>query len=689
MEAVYLVLIREAETHTLHLQADISAVVELTKLGHEFRCSPVYALWPQEVSLPDAQSFYVAFFYYGQAFTQIGELVTSLAPELQPYIWFSHGLASIVVMCNDRKTIEAIRSIRSESLRAIEIWHIDDNIVEPIEIWTKPVQSSESVKFQFTKHPNLEFDTEVVVDSLQLSINRAAARASYLAPELLPFLYDLVSQISEILAGIYELSHPKKPGLPDADDPVARLRRLNTLTDYLIQLNSAFSYVSNQAFTGGPPILETECSYPPYTLLGIGTAFLSLIGFVGFVERVLQDFPVADTIRQRYSSLPGAEVSRGLDSFKREIWTHHSLDIDTHLTGVTAEPMLPHLVYFSGRLGFKETHFAISAPVQSVHACDGVRWSLMTLSHELMHAHVRDLLSAILRSPNPEMISENAFEQYHAKLCEYHKGGGPEVSLIDTLRLGILNYCVFRYGCDRLADQLQRGEKSTSRKEDFKVPDADRLLDWLRSYYRSINEIMAHVLDYHYFFNAKPSVYLQALWLSWSTVPAVLENLEHYILRTVVTVSTKTNGTIDQRFEAALGITAEYIVKLSEAHPDNILLQCARSYVQDGSRVRRLRILFLPHSYLAELTATLLVSNHIHTALITLSHDAEPSGEGYKYSIDTAEFQGKPVEAPVAFVAARLLRALQEAKEELSLEYTSAWLFLALASAVREDWYSA
>ncbi len=95
----------------------------------------------------------------------------------------------------------------------------------------------------------------------------------------------------------------------------------------------------------------------------------------------------------------------------------------------------------------------------------------------------------------------------------------------------------------------------------------------------------------------------------------------------------------------------------------------------------RLMCLFLPAEYLAELAMKLLVSSHIHSALVAIDDRASPSKDGYKYPLETLEISGFGIRSPVAFIVDRLRRALTGEISPLPNDYRSAWVFLVCASA--------
>src|SRR5205814_8070651 len=56
---------------------------------------------------------------------------------------------------------------------------------------------------------------------------------------------------------------------------------------------------------------------------------------------------------------------------------------------------VPLIAHFSLRHGFMESKFSVTAASESLTAETQPQWTLVTLSHEVMHSHVRSILNAL------------------------------------------------------------------------------------------------------------------------------------------------------------------------------------------------------------------------------------------------------------------------------------------------------
>jgi hypothetical protein len=248
-----------------------------------------------------------------------------------------------------------------------------------------------------------------------------------------------------------------------------------------------------------------------------------------------------------------------------------------------------------------------------------------------------------------------------------------DLPLRAALRTAILNFCTVQPWLRRIADQ-------DATDDDIALLPSAHLKAVLADELPYINHIFVHVFDFHYFYDAKETLYLRLLWESWATVPAVLENLEEYLVRSLVTVSTNQDGLPTARFELAVSLLRTVLEALS-SDADGLVAKEALHYLNVNQR--RLLIAFFPASYLAELAARLLVASGIHASLLEDDNADADENYGCRYVLESGEFVDTPITSPVAFVLDRLRRHLTDpALSRDNEEYLSAWALLVCASAV-------
>lgn len=189
-----------------------------------------------------------------------------------------------------------------------------------------------------------------------------------------PFVSDLELVHDHVERTVASLSHAPH-GEPSAYQVLGQI----------ITINAALARFSSQTFAGTSPIRQTECHFWSNSLLGIGVATLGLWKLNRFLEaklgtkrlaaRILSFQSVTENI-PKLSKLPITD----------DIWTTDHLKSAPGADQTTDPPaLIPLLTYFSGREGFNSTETTISAPLASVSACNSLRWSLLTLTHEISH----------------------------------------------------------------------------------------------------------------------------------------------------------------------------------------------------------------------------------------------------------------------------------------------------------------
>lgn len=533
----------------------------------------------------------------------------------------------------------------------------------------------------------------------QHCINNAILYAEQYIPSLLLMYQKLIESVNEIIHDLIYLKNPNgviPESLPQnskailIDNPVERQKRIHQRTGQLVQINSALSYLLSQAFSGVVPILSNECPLKSYSLLGIGTAFIALHVFSRFVESIFEKNPIDEIIKNSYVRMPGFEAFNSLQNFDPDLWKQRTeLTLDSLLQdGLIVEPN-PKMVFYSGRLGFKESEFSVTSAIQVLSASDSVRWSMITLSHELMHAHVRAVLSVIF-SDIKERTPDIAFAEYYHQFVDFLSNPHKQAwNRIECLRFVIFNYCRNKHNIDKFIRTNQGNPKGILKDDDHNLirtesilHNADYLWEDFAHDFREINEIVVHVLDYHYFYNANNSIYLSLLWDSWETVPVVLEQIDHYVLRCIVTISTNETGTNHERFSISLSILKEALETISNNNPGNIAVKEAVKHLDDDGNVKILKYKFIYGLYLAEMVIKFLKSSKIHSELFGNDENIDINDNEYRYNLSSGEFPGFNVKCPVAFILDRLQKAQKKEDNILTEDHSSTWLFLACASAI-------
>lgn len=671
----HLVLTEDGATRCLRFYP-LESRTHLEQLtGTKYRTSPIFSLRPAlfEFSVLEAQPN-VAFLVCDSAFTECSVLSNSLPDEVVTRLFFTLGTASVVFCYSEASELQQILGLIKP--RSWEAWSIRNGEITIAETHLPDPTSFRREDFSLSSSPAIDFDVQHLLDELQHNLNHLVDGASRYYPTKLPILTNLASHVRAFVDELVALT-PNAITSATSLQRITRQQRYNALVDYLIQINSSLAYVCTQALSGIVPILDNRCPFESYSLLGIGTALQALDAFGAVVANAFDSVPISDTIRKEFRKAAPFGPGHAIRDLEEQLLPPPR-DVDALAEGVIPSTRRPHLFYFSGRLGFQEAQFSVTAAMQTLSAADTVRWSLMTLSHELMHAHVRELLGSLFYSSTdtPDSSSYTALFERYAKFCR--ERSAPE-SLADAVAFAIFNYCRWRIGIEHGGPSVS-GDSSTS--EERVLLEADTLFRWLRHYYRDINEVIVHVLDFHYFFHGNTTLYLDYLWVSWSTVPSVLVNIEHYLMRTVAAVGTKYRGKASSRFDRAIADVRDTLRELSSRDQSNCLLSQAHAWVSEDANVDSLRIQYLTAGYLADVTHNCIMSSRMQTMIEGRDDYADRSEDEVVYTLEPGQFGHKPVTGIVSLLVDRLRRRLtsDSSSDQTMTQYSSAWLFLAIAS---------
>lgn len=360
------------------------------------RLSPIFPCAPEKMIIPDLKAnLYVGFFFYQKAFSILGYLLKQLSDEEQGKVWFSHGLASIIVLSEKKELINKVKDFYTIELRAYEIWTIKKHILEKTEPWLCDLTNFDKTIFEIIDYSKLPYDLFMILEQFKNSMKTAISKSAQYIPSQLIVYQRIINAVNEILEELIFLHNPKSKipqSLKKLDieslrkNLVEQQKMINQRTGHLVQINSVLSYVLSQGYSGIVPIFENSCHIRNFSLLGIGTAFCALSAFSRYVEKVFEKFPICSVVDKEYRKIQGVEVFKTITEFDSDAWAIKECSMDFYLNNKKSKKSLPKLVCYSGRQGFRETEFSVTSALQVLYSTDSVPWSMMTVSHELLHA---------------------------------------------------------------------------------------------------------------------------------------------------------------------------------------------------------------------------------------------------------------------------------------------------------------
>lgn len=546
-----------------------------------YRSSPIHPL-VQASPTPDLSSgvWYINFLVPQDAFTTLGRIAKRAYPGMEAHTWFGLGLASIIIFSHDSEEASPLVDDLSNELIAFEKWRVEEGKLANIQLVKIPTPIIDAEQFDLPKvSESSPSDLRGIVEEFSCSFQDLHRWAAVYAPAetyRLKILLDEVTTLVKDLLWLHTMAEDVPDGLTDYDltNQLVCSKLIQQRTDRIVQINAALSYVVSQGFFGAPPILSDSCLVRRHSLLGIGRAHRALLNLVREIEEAFGSLSVPASIYMKwtqYPALAGFESSTSLDSA-----TWASLNLPDVLLAGPADPHPFKLVYFSGRLGYRESEYAISAAIHALTSGDSPEWHLSTMTHEILHGHVRDLLYAIFDRVRADDIGniDEFWTQIFLRFQAHMNGSCSDNKLIDSVRSVLLSYCCMTPYMGSLTHLPTKPSQHTRglRLGQVVVPDsAPDLRRRLEEENRNISEIVVHTLDLYYFYSDNFEAYNRAIWASWRTVPVVLRDVRQYVLRMLLSRTALDHGEPIERFARARNQLRESLSRLnSDFGPDSV-----------------------------------------------------------------------------------------------------------------------
>jgi hypothetical protein len=656
--------------------------------------------------VPRLKSTYqIVFLVHRDPFVQIGKL----GEVERGFLWYSLGISSLIGIFPDKATaLQVCGKLDDQDVYCREVWTVANERLRTPKVHITPlavVQLQRKTPAALPKSPHLLR----IIREMHLNFASLIKRSRILMPSLVPTVERMVGAVENEIKVMLDhetvreqtvssmSQNPELSGV-EAQKYLNSHKQVNLSIDALIQLNSALAYILSQSFYGAPPLANNLALHSCYSLLGVGTAIKAIQRLIEFVSDGFSELPVALIIKYKYSDTTLETFFDDDGDDKLPIRT-----VDNFSNGLARTQQSPKLAYFSTRMGFSEHGYCVTAASQCLAASDSARRTLLTLTHELLHSHVKGLFATMLTtnlSPGEEPLL-SLVREYKRGAAEYHSNSACQNKwkILPFLRYRIFLFCdgmhsvVSRYPSCKVSD--------SSASTDKPGPDIDDHAEMGRftNSIAFLNELVVHVLDLHYFYDEAEHLYLSTLWKSWATVPGVADKIEWYILRSLTAVSVinmrglckedfdtlegplKPDGReLDARFLAAISSLAVVLEELSAQQHSAPILGVVLTTLQDPSTRRWLRAAFFPCHLFAQVVKQFLYSPRLRHHFdsfedpLTDRTDTDPV-----YRLETLEFPRSPVRNPIALMRDRLRREIDN-PDPLNEDARSAWLFLALAS---------
>ena len=327
---------------------------------------------------------------------------------------------------------------------ASERWEIKDKRVAGFGFVID--KNSDNIPINMVDYSSLPLTERALVDEFKITIKLLLLKLTTHMPFELGKIQRLIDEVNILLIELVYLNNPVGPPpetLNEFLEADLKGKKINQAIqhqnfDRIIQINSALSYVSTQAFSGAIPILERRSLIRRSSLLGIGSAILALNNIARNIENSFSKLSIDKTITEQFTNAGPLQGLEHLPKYDSTEWQSDS--INRYRPSDTPTQSYLKLPYFSGRLGFRETEYSIAAAIQSISGGASLEWSLMTISHEMLHGHVRTIVNSISfgdEKSNSEVLRTSFYEKFSEMYLHRSKND----KLIDSIRGIIFTYC--------------------------------------------------------------------------------------------------------------------------------------------------------------------------------------------------------------------------------------------------------
>jgi hypothetical protein len=662
--------------------------------GTTDRWSPIFLVGDStSLSSFDSRLTGTLWLLYDTKPVQLAAVLANRIPAgYQHAVCLTHGLASVLLLIHpDPPLVDLLAQFAERTqLRAIERWNIvDGRIIDQALLHDTSGSRVTSEQAGGASRSLGETPRGILrqIQDNRLVVEQVTDLCCRYRPSYRKGLRDLLTRSAVMVEQI------DAAGNDTADKYGASWQVLWHNAHSLVHLNSMLAYLVSQGLGGAPPVLQNHSLIPSYSLFGVATAYKAIWELTHFIEEGFLAFDIVSEMSNRYFN----RTKEPADCAKNALFKPE-LD-DMKAAAVGAHRKTPgHVNLFSGRLGFHSSSWAVAAPVDTLHEAASPAWNLLTLSHEMLHIHVDGLLSFVLsRNTTKEPdLSQDQLCLNMAQLARAVPAGQP-IRIIDRIRQKIARYVLYSAAC-RGDDTKPLSQLPNSKSQLFmaQVTNPAEFRDMLVFCMKRLSEYIVHILDFYYFYWGDVDRFIALVWTSWSSIPSVYEDIGHYIMRSLLAVSTRemdpdTASSLMQPldFQDSLDAFKKSIAKLPDSIDCRHIRDAVDSFLAEPDNREFLRLEFSRAKSLVWVTIMYFYSRPLRLYLEigrSVAGGVVSDGELCP-QFEFGGVQERLPASPIAFIAKYLSGDYEQPDgfDDLPTEAASIWLFSWLASCGQSE----
>lgn len=634
-------------------------------LQREGLVSVIYgAFEPDAPSIPADGA--LALFFVASPRKMLNRAMVELGSETKRAMFITHGLACVGIVGQSVTELTDLALALAPDVTGYEVWPLVDSHLEISDLIFQEPEQVEFVAPTVVSEDGLPYEAAAQVRQLNANLQMTASKAARYAPELLPTLHSVANLADDTVTST-------STALEGGVGEIERTQLKHDATALLVELNAGLTMLYSQLITGGVPLVRESYPVAEYSLLGIGSAVRALIAVYAHLNTAFQKSNYLARIDAAYTTAAPFPVwihRLDLDYTEWETSTLRLSDLPD--VAMAPENYRQHLLYFSSRYGFHETLTTMSASWQCVHASATRAWNLLTLSHEFVHAHVREIVDVTLARYS------------YAELAELATNDNPQ-NPWDSLSMVFIG--AMRYG-DRVRNDLPM---ISGKNPNYRSPGWQKETDAATIEYliegrarRVLQELIVHSLDYLYVYDGRAELYLASIWGSWSYVQSIMKRLHHYCLRSLVALSASDATHTDDK--TAYRVAEDRLARVLEAlaaEDDGGVASRALEYLTSDPGKYRLQAEFQQAYYVARFTRSLLFDRRISGELRTDSTTEVLNGVP-SYPFGPGEYPAEAIESPTEFLLDRFAD-FSAGRSVDQIQFESLWQLLVLADSGRQE----
>jgi len=634
---------------------------------------PAYLMPGGAPPKPPAVLMSLAFFFCQSPYKMLGRIKPELNPTELEGVYFTQGLASIVCVNYSPERSQELRGLMDSPI--LEYWPLSDSCTTPTDVIVKDND------VLIATVPQLSFDadapSELAVYVEQILACLVVLQESYAIynPGELRTLERVLAFTKRLICKYVEVS-----ARPLA---MENRQRCNQIAATLVELSASLSYAVTQGASGCSPILENRSPFPQFSLLGIGGSVRAITKFTRYLESAFAARNASEVIAKEYScrdtDVP-VRISLYTSGQEYKLRPDDTADEEFDRGGSFQQVNdCPLIAYFSLRHGFKESKLSLTAAAESLTDEVSPQWTMMTLSHEIMHNRVRSIFQKLFGSSWEHDRDSALTEQHYLEYKEWYesRGKAKKFNLDCVLRNVVLNFCCAR---DRATD-VRRSRRSSDEQE---IPGLEVLSEIYCRQRLHAEEIFVHFHDYYFSYAAQQHMYIMSLWASWIKVAAPYARPMEYLVRTLVTVACGCGLDPEAAFEGAAEKIENALTALEQKAKVQSPLFVTLQHLL-GENKEAVYTLFKPAYYLIDHVRRFFASREIAKRIDRIEADPFAQGstavEEYSASVfvygedDPASFV-----SPIRYSLASFLRSISGESPIADRNWLTAWNTMVISS---------